>query len=70
MLWESYPDAMSKALQIHNNIFRSLLIKYKGYEVKTEGDSFMLVSAKTNIQLSVYLSISLSIYNQHIIYNI
>jgi len=41
-LWNQEPEAMRKALSMHNHIFRSLLPAYDGYEVKTEGDAFML----------------------------
>lgn len=54
-LWDAVPgslvllihsyivDAMSKALKIHDEILRNKLKMTGGYEVKTEGDSFMLV---------------------------
>ena len=41
-LWEASPDAMKRALKIHNNIIRSCLGDYGGYEVKTIGDAFMV----------------------------
>eukprot|EP01060_Flectonema_neradi_P013507 TRINITY_DN20277_c0_g2_i1.p1 TRINITY_DN20277_c0_g2~~TRINITY_DN20277_c0_g2_i1.p1 ORF type:complete len:748 (+),score=115.71 TRINITY_DN20277_c0_g2_i1:85-2328(+) len=40
-IWEACPDAMKRALKIHNNIIRNCLQEYEGYEVKTIGDSFM-----------------------------
>jgi class 3 adenylate cyclase len=40
--WEKFPHLMSEAMEIHNNIMRSNLKVTGGYEVKTEGDSFMV----------------------------
>ncbi len=39
--WEWDPQAMGEALRVHNQLFRELLREHKGYEVKTEGDSFI-----------------------------
>lgn len=41
-LWESYPVAMRSAIQMHNELFRRQLGIIGGYEVKTEGDAFMV----------------------------
>ena len=41
-LWETYPVAMRSAIQIHNDLFRRQLGIIGGYEVKTEGDAFMV----------------------------
>ena len=45
-LWEAGQDAMQSAIKIHNDIMRRQLRLIGGYEVKTEGDAFM-VSFKT-----------------------
>ncbi|KAL0491868.1 hypothetical protein AKO1_010259 [Acrasis kona] len=42
ILWQQYPTEMRRALKIHNTIIRLLLKKHHGYEVKTQGDSFMV----------------------------
>ncbi|MCJ1358070.1 MAG: cysteinyl-tRNA synthetase [Icmadophila ericetorum] len=42
LLWETYPIAMRSAIKIHNNIMRRQLRIIGGYEVKTEGDAFMV----------------------------
>ncbi|OQE13640.1 hypothetical protein PENFLA_c045G06165 [Penicillium flavigenum] len=40
-LWELFPDAMGSSIRIYKYIIRRLLSIYGGYEVKTEGDTFM-----------------------------
>lgn len=50
-LWESCPDAMRSAIQIHNDILRRQLGIIGGYEVKTEGDAFMVAFATTTAAL-------------------
>lgn len=41
-LWETYPVAMRSAIKIHNAVMRRQLRIIGGYEVKTEGDAFMV----------------------------
>ena len=42
MLWETYPTAMRSAIKMHNELARRHLRIIGGYEVKTEGDAFMV----------------------------
>ena len=42
MLWETYPVAMRSAIKSHNEVMRRQLRNIGGYEVKTEGDAFMV----------------------------
>jgi adenylate cyclase len=42
MLWETYPIAMRSAIKMHNELMRRQLRILGGYEVKTEGDAFMV----------------------------
>ncbi|KAB8345871.1 hypothetical protein FH972_022926 [Carpinus fangiana] len=42
LLWETYPTAMRSAIKQHNELMRRQLRLIGGYEVKTEGDSFMV----------------------------
>ena len=41
-LWETIPTAMRAGIKIHNSIMRRSLRLMGGYEVKTEGDAFMV----------------------------
>ncbi|KAL0491910.1 hypothetical protein AKO1_010070 [Acrasis kona] len=42
LLWQQYPEEMKIALKVHNDIVRKSIRTYTGYEVKTQGDSFMV----------------------------
>ena len=42
LLWETYPEPMRSAIKIHNAVMRRQLRIIGGYEVKTEGDAFMV----------------------------
>ncbi|KAL5430906.1 hypothetical protein PMIN07_008047 [Paraphaeosphaeria minitans] len=42
LLWETYPIAMRSAIKMHNEAMRRHLRIIGGYEVKTEGDAFMV----------------------------
>ena len=42
VLWETFPVAMRSAIKIHNSVMRRQLRIIGGYEVKTEGDAFMV----------------------------
>eukprot|EP01063_Lacrimia_lanifica_P007414 TRINITY_DN1471_c1_g1_i4.p1 TRINITY_DN1471_c1_g1~~TRINITY_DN1471_c1_g1_i4.p1 ORF type:complete len:767 (+),score=141.88 TRINITY_DN1471_c1_g1_i4:55-2355(+) len=41
-LWESSPSAMTTALAMHNGAMRAAAALFRGYEVKTIGDAFMI----------------------------
>ena len=57
-LWEQIPDAMERAIDIHNEALRYVASSYNGYEVKTIGDAFMVAfetpSAGINFALSCH----------------
>ncbi|KAI9501798.1 hypothetical protein BX070DRAFT_193634, partial [Coemansia spiralis] len=40
--WETNPIAMRSAIKVHNSIMRRMLRSIGGYEVKTEGDAFIV----------------------------
>jgi len=39
--WEAHPTVMARSLKLHNDLMRKKILELDGYEVKTEGDSFM-----------------------------
>ncbi|KAK0307599.1 hypothetical protein LTR01_005599 [Friedmanniomyces endolithicus] len=42
VMWETYPNSMQSAIKMHNEVMRRHLRIIGGYEVKTEGDAFMV----------------------------
>ena len=45
VLWEHLGKAFKPVLDLHNQIFREAIAEFGGYEVKTEGDAFMVAPA-------------------------
>ncbi|KAH9600918.1 Adenylyl cyclase class-3/4/guanylyl cyclase [Trypanosoma melophagium] len=43
-LWAACPEIMPDAVATHHRLIRALIAKYRCYEVKTIGDSFMIAS--------------------------
>ena len=60
-LWGLYPEEMTEALNLHHKIFRRLINKHRGYEVKTIGDAFMIAfsSAIDAVEFSCDLQVEL-----------
>ena len=42
MLWERFKSSFKDLLDLHNQIMRDVIAQHDGYEVKTEGDAFMV----------------------------
>ena len=51
MLWELHPVAMRSAIKIHNVIMRRQMRIIGGYEVKTEGDAFIVAFPSITVAL-------------------
>lgn len=41
-IWDSKPGAMAKAMELHDEMLRNLMVRHQGYEVKQNGDGFMI----------------------------
>ena len=56
-IWESDPSAMTRAMQIHDEIIRSATSRYLGYEVKQNGDGFMIAFSTAVCAIQFCLSV-------------
>ena len=50
-LWDQVPEAMSSVLKVHDAIIRDQIERFDGYEVKTEGDAFMVAFGRPQMAL-------------------
>jgi adenylate cyclase len=62
-LWETIPDAMRSAIKQHNAIMRRQLRNIGGYEVKTEGDAFMVSFPAVSSALLWCFTVQLELLN-------
>eukprot|EP00667_Euglena_gracilis_P000278 EG_transcript_278 len=62
-LWAEVPEMMAAALDVHHTIIRRLIAKYKCYEVKTIGDSFMVACAAPLAAVQLALAIQEALYS-------
>ncbi len=62
-LWEDDPVAMEEALDLHDSIIRKCYTNQNGYEIMTEGDSFVLAFHHPLDAFSFALQAQLDLYN-------
>lgn len=60
-LWELFPNAMRTAIKTHNDLMRRQLRIFGGYEVKTEGDAFMVTFPTPTSALAWCLNVQLKL---------
>ena len=60
-LWDHSPDLMRKVLTAHDAILRSHLVRRGGYEVKTEGDAFMVAFSDPNAAVHWCVDVQLAL---------
>jgi len=56
-LWDRAPDVMRSALDVHDATMRSAIARHGGYEVKTEGDAFMVAFASAGAAVAWCLDV-------------
>ena len=61
-LWGRYPSVMATAIDTHHAIIRGCIAKHGMYEVKTIGDSFMIVTKSADAALRCALDIQRQLY--------
>ena len=62
-LWGACPDEMAEAVEAHHAIIRQHIKKYRAYEVKTIGDSFMIACKDNKNAIELSLAIQLALHN-------
>ncbi|MEZ4316376.1 MAG: adenylate/guanylate cyclase domain-containing protein [Myxococcota bacterium] len=63
-LWEANEEVARHSLHAHDAVMRSVLHRFGGYEVKTEGDAFMVAFSKPSAALRFCVEVQLSLH-QH-----
>jgi predicted ATPase/class 3 adenylate cyclase len=64
-LWEQHRDEFRPILDLHNRLIRAAALQWRGYEVKTQGDSFMLAFAHASDAVQCALEIQFSFAQQN-----
>ncbi|KAJ9460795.1 Adenylate cyclase [Diplonema papillatum] len=60
-LWEALKEKMHNELEKHNDVMRQEIKQWNGYEVKTQGDSFMVAFRDTTDAVCFCLSVQLKL---------
>jgi len=63
-IWEKDSSTMSKAMTIHDNLIRDLSDTYAGYEVKQNGDGFMIAFQSAVSALNFCLDVQMQLQEQ------
>ena len=62
-LWERFGEAFGSALQLHHDTVRAQIVAHGGYEVKTEGDAFMVGFKKPASAIRFCTATQLALHN-------
>lgn len=65
-LWELYPTTMADAVDAHNKILRQLIADNGAYEVKVDGDSFVIATKSVFAALQIAVSAQLELMRRPI----
>ncbi|KPA78885.1 adenylate cyclase-like protein [Leptomonas pyrrhocoris] len=60
-LWELYPSTMADAVDAHNRLLRRLIAEHGAYEVKTDGDTFVIATRDVFSALQIAVSTQLEL---------
>jgi predicted ATPase/class 3 adenylate cyclase len=63
-LWEQHRAQFRPVLDLHNRLIRAAALQWRGYEVKTQGDSFMLAFADASDAVQCALEIQFAFAGQ------
>jgi len=63
MLWERFKASFKQILDLHNAIIRDIIAKHDGYEVKTEGDAFMVAFSHAGNAVTFCLESQIALHN-------
>ena len=62
-IWEAVPEAMRKAIIVHNTTMRAAADRFCGYEVKTIGDAFMVAFETPHLGLAFGLAAQSNLFD-------
>eukprot|EP01065_Artemidia_motanka_P018779 TRINITY_DN2212_c1_g1_i4.p1 TRINITY_DN2212_c1_g1~~TRINITY_DN2212_c1_g1_i4.p1 ORF type:complete len:784 (+),score=173.41 TRINITY_DN2212_c1_g1_i4:380-2731(+) len=62
-LWEADAECMTESLELHNAVIRKQIEKFRGYEVKTIGDSFMVAFGSPQDAVSFGMAVQENLMN-------
>lgn len=63
-LWEFFGEDFQGFLKRHNDLFRAAIVQFGGYEVKTEGDSFMVAFQDALAAVQMCLSMQEQLHSE------
>ncbi|KAJ9637077.1 hypothetical protein H2204_005001 [Knufia peltigerae] len=64
-MWEKNPSAMSRAMSLHDASIRSLIERNRGYEVKQNGDGFMIAFSTAASAVQFCLDVQEDLLAEH-----
>eukprot|EP00760_Papus_ankaliazontas_P005632 PhM_4_TR12684/c0_g1_i1/m.17158 len=64
-LWNAHKHAMGDAVKTHHKIIRDVIARHRAYEVKTIGDSFMIVAQNADTGVRIANDIQLDLIRQN-----